>query len=240
MAAEGTPTFGKHGHRVSLDQFAVVTNDGLSLPPTTLYESYSPATRGRAEKTVVSAQELDLALVAELAAQMPLAPAERSLLTELAPRGRLRNFSAEWEGHYPALAAWRVRGQLHDLGLNARPARLAQAKTATTEAVTAMPAIPGFDKLSGTIDASAKGGAVMLDSNGLVLQLPQWFADPAMKFDTLGLRAHWSYPQPDQLAVNIDHFDAAPGRSQGQPVRQACVCRWRMAKDRAKPTCTAA
>ena len=211
VVTEGTPTFGKYGHRVSLEQFAVLTHDGIDLPATTLYESHTPAARGKREKTVLSAQALDLALVAQLAAQLPLAPAERSLLTELAPRGRLHNFSAEWEGRYPSLAAWRVRGRLHELGLNARPPRLAQAKTATSEAVSPLPAIPGFDKLSGTLDASDKGGALMLDSNGLVLQLPQWFADPAMKFDKLGLRAHWSYPAADQLALNIDHFDAAQG-----------------------------
>ncbi|MDB5959434.1 MAG: hypothetical protein JWP59_728 [Massilia sp.] len=211
VAAEGTPTFGKHGHRIALDQFAVLTEDGVRLPPTTLYESYTPATRVKREKFVVSARELDLALVAQLAAQMPLAQAERSLLAELAPRGRLRNFSAEWEGRYPSIAAWRVRGQLERLGLNARPARLAVAKTATSEAVTPLPAIPGFDRLSGSVDASDKGGAVVLDSDRLQVQLPQWFADPDMNFDKFALRAHWHYPDPQQVAVDIDRFEAAQG-----------------------------
>lgn len=211
VASEGTPTFGKYGHRIALDQFAVVLDSGLRLPPTTLYESYTPATKGKREKTVLSARDLDLALIAQLAAQMPLAPAERTLLAELAPRGRLRNFSAEWEGRYPSLAAWRVRGQLEQLGLNARPARLAVAKSATSEAVTPLPAIPGFDRLSGTIDASDKGGAVVLDSDRLQVQLPQWFADPAMDFDTFVLRAHWNYPHPERVAVDIERFEAAQG-----------------------------
>jgi uncharacterized protein (TIGR02099 family) len=211
VAAEGTPTFGKYGHRISLEQFAVVTTDGLSLPPTTLYESYKPANRTAREKFVISARELDLALVAELAAQMPMALAERKLLQELAPRGHLRNFSAEWEGRYPSLAAWRVRGQLEQLGLNARPPRLAVAKTATSEAISAVPAIPGFAGMSGTVDASERGGSINLDSNQLLIELPQWFADPAMKFDKFALRAHWNYPQADQVALQIDQFDASQG-----------------------------
>ncbi|WP_426195886.1 YhdP family protein [Massilia sp. DWR3-1-1] len=211
VATAGTPTFGKHGHRISLDQFAVVTADGVSLPPTTLAQSYTPAARGKREKTVISARALDLALVAQLAAQAPLSPAERSLLAELAPRGRLRNFSAEWEGRYPSLPTWRVRGQLEQLGLNARPPRLAVAKTASREAVTAMPAIPGFDHLSGTIDASERGGTVELDSPQLRIELPQWFADPAIDFDKFDLRARWQYPRPDQVAVQIDQFEAAQG-----------------------------
>lgn len=211
VAAEGTPTFGKYGHRVAFEQFSVVSEDGLVLPPTTLTESYTPAARGRREKTVISARALDLALVAQLAAQLPLAAAERSLLAELAPRGHLRNFSAEWQGHYPSLAAWRVRGRLERVGLNARPPRLAQAKSASSEAVSAMPAIPGFDNLSGTIDASERGGSVELDSPQFLVELPAWFADPAMRFDQFALRASWRYPQPDLLALQIDSFNASQG-----------------------------
>ncbi|WP_426112308.1 YhdP family protein [Massilia sp. PWRC2] len=211
VAAEGTPTFGKYGHRIALDRFAVITSDGLILPPTTLSESYTPATAGKREKTVVSARQLDLALVAQLAAQLPLAPAERSLLAELAPRGRLQNLSAEWEGRYPSLRAWRVRGQVEQLGVNARPARLAVAKTASSEAVTPMAAIPGFDQLTGSIDASERGGSVLLDAPQLAVELPQWFAEPTMKFDQLALRARWNFVGSEQLAVQIDQFDALQG-----------------------------
>ena len=211
VAAEGTPTFGKYGHRVALDRFAVVTTDGLALPPTTLSESYTPAAGGRAEKTVLSARQLDLALVARLAAQLPLAPAERTLLAELAPRGRLQNVSAEWEGRYPSLRAWRVRGQAEGLGMNARPPRLAVAKTATSEAITPMPAIPGFDSLSGSIDASDRGGSVQLDAPQLAIELPQWFADPTMKFDQFTMRARWNVVGTEQLALQVDQFDAAQG-----------------------------
>src|SRR5450830_301872 len=211
LAAEGTPTFGKYGHRVSLDNFAVVTGDGLVLPPTTLYESYAPAQKGKREKTVLSARSLDLALVAQLAAQAPLSAAEKTLLAELAPHGRLRDFSAEWEGRYPALASYRIRGRLEQLGLNARPARAAQPKTATTEAVAAMPPLPGFANLTGSIDATEQGGTVKLDSKDLVLQLPHWFADPAMKFDTLALQGRWTFVKPDALALQIEAFTASQG-----------------------------
>ncbi|MFL6709506.1 MAG: YhdP family protein [Massilia sp.] len=211
VAAEGTPTFGKYGHRLSLERFAVVTSDGLVLPPTTLYESYTPATRLKREKTVISARALDLALVAQLAAQAPLAPGEKTLLAELAPRGRLLDFSAEWEGHYPALASYRVRGRLEQLGLNARAARAPQPKTATTEAVPGMPAIPGFDRLTGTVDATEKGGTISVDSSELAVQLPQWFADPTMKFDKLALQARWDFLKTEQLALQIDSFAASQG-----------------------------
>ena len=47
---DGTPTFGTHGHSVTLDNFSVVTVDGRTLPPTTLAESFTPAGNGKPEK----------------------------------------------------------------------------------------------------------------------------------------------------------------------------------------------
>ncbi|MDB5935423.1 MAG: hypothetical protein JWQ01_2767 [Massilia sp.] len=212
---DGTPTFGSHGHNVTLDNFSVVTVDGLTLPPTTLSETFTPAGQGRPEKYVIRARALDLATLAELGEQLPISRARRQMLADFAPRGMLRDFSAEWEGRYPAISTYRVKGKLDKLGLKAQPAHPSQAKTATTEAVAAMPAIPGFENLTGTIDASDKGGSMTLDSEKLVLQLPTWFADPAMPFDHLKMQARWSYPNGDQLALHLDSFSFAQGRLKG-------------------------
>jgi uncharacterized protein (TIGR02099 family) len=205
---DGTPTFGAHGHSVTLDNFSVVTVDGLTLPPTTLSESFTPAGNGKPEKVVVKARALDLATLAELAEQLPIKPAKRAMLADFAPRGKLLDFSAEWEGVYPAIATYHIKGKVAGLGLKAQPAHPAQAKSATSAAVAAMPAIPGFDNLSGAIDASDKGGTIALDSHKLVLQLPHWFADPAMPFDQLTMQARWSYPKGEQLAFQLEslHF----------------------------------
>ena len=212
---EGKPTFGAHGHSVTLDNFSVVTVDGLSLPPTTLSESFTPAARGKPEKVVVSARELDLATLAELAGRLPMNPAKRAMLADFGPRGKLVDFSAEWEGAYPAIATYRVKGKVVGLGLSAQRARSAQVKTATTDAMAAMPAIPGFENLTGAIDASDKGGTIAVDSQHLVLQLPAWFADPAMPFDQLKMHARWTYPKGEQVALQLDSLTFAQGMLKG-------------------------
>lgn len=212
---DGRPSFGAHGHSVTLDNFSVVTVDGLTLPPTTLSEMFTPASRGKPEKVVVSARAIDLATLAELAAQLPMQPSKRAMLDDFKPRGKLLDFSAEWEGAYPAISTYRVRGRVENLGLNAQPPRPAQPKTASTPAVAAMPAIPGFDRLTGTIDASDQGGALALDSTNLVLQMPHFFAEPAMPFDQLKMQARWSYPKADQLALQLDGLSFAQGKLHG-------------------------
>ncbi|MDL2356883.1 MAG: DUF3971 domain-containing protein, partial [Pseudomonadota bacterium] len=215
---DGTPTFGSHGHSVTLDNFSLVTVDGLSLPPTSLSESFTPAKDGKPEKVVLSARLLDLATLAELAGQLPVNAAKRAMLADFAPRGKLQDFSAEWHGAYPAITAYRIKGKLLNLGMQAQPAHPAGPKGSAGAAgaagasLAAMPAIPGFDNLSGTIDASDQGGSIVLDSANLVLQLPHWFAEPAMPFDQLSMRAHWSYPKGAQVALQLDALAFTQGK----------------------------
>jgi uncharacterized protein (TIGR02099 family) len=204
-AGEGKPTFGALGHTVGIEDFSVVMRDGTMLAPATLSESWRPAARNRPERVEVRADRVDLGALAALAAQMPLTPAQRTLLVELAPRGHLLDVDAEWEGRLPHPSAYRVRGQAEGLGIDALAAQGEPAR----------PAIPGFRNLSGSIDASDRGGSVTLDSSRLALALPAWFADPDMVFDQLGLRARWSWPQDDQLLVEVDGMNFSQGALKG-------------------------
>ncbi|ATQ74603.1 TIGR02099 family protein [Massilia violaceinigra] len=211
----GAPAFGAHGHEVSLTDFSLLTADGLSLAPTTLSESYVPA-RGRTpEQVTVSARQLDLETLAKLAAQLPLTPGQRQMLTEAGLRGRVSDFSAQWQGRFPDIASYRVRGKLDGLSMRAQPARLAVAKSANTPARAAVPPIPGIENLSGMLDASEQGGAISLDSQQLVLQLPAWFADPAMPFDQFAARARWRFATGNKLMVDLDSLNFVQGALSG-------------------------
>ncbi len=211
---DGTPTFGSHGHSVTLTDFSLVTSEGLTLPPTSLSETYKPAKGGKPDKTEIQAKLLDLATIAELAAQLPLTPVQRQMLADFAPRGQLLDFSAQWTGVYPAVASYRIKGNLAGLGLKAQPARLAHAKTASSPAQAATPAIPGFDNLSGSIDANEKGGLIKLDSSNAVLRMPL-LAEPEMPFDQLKMQARWSFEKKDQFLFEVDSLNFTQGQMQG-------------------------
>ncbi|RSZ55607.1 TIGR02099 family protein [Massilia atriviolacea] len=207
----GTPAFGAHGHEVTLSDFSLLTADGLSLAPTTLSESYTPA-RGKApERVKVSARQLDLETLARLAAQLPLSAVQRELLGDGGLRGKISDFSAEWQGKFPDIASYRVRGKLDGLSMRAQPARLAVTRTASTPARAAFPPIPGIENLSGTLDASEKGGTIALDSQQLVLQLPAWFADPAMAFEQFDARARWTFAPENKLLVDLERLNFTQG-----------------------------
>jgi len=202
-APDGKPTFGANGHQVELANFALETRDGLSLPPTTLSERYVAATKRQPAQTQITAKALDLQTLAALAEKLPLSVAQRAQLAALAPRGRLQDFSAEWQGDVASASSYRLRGRLLGLGLNAQPARLAMAKTAGSPAQAAAPAIPGFDNLSGSIDASEQGGQIEIDAQDLLLQFPSYLLDPALPFEQFQMKARWAFEADNMLQVDL-------------------------------------
>jgi uncharacterized protein (TIGR02099 family) len=202
--ADGKPTFGANGHSVSVSDFSVATSEGVLLPPATFTESWRPAAHGKPEQVTLHARQVDLAALAELARELPLTPAARQVVADFAPRGQLQDVSAQWDGRYPAIASYRVQGRVAGLSIKPQPARAAQPAADGVAAQPARPALPGFDNLTGAIDASEHGGSVQLDSSGLVLHMPAWFEEPSMGFDKAAVQARWSYPQKDQLLVEVD------------------------------------
>ena len=200
---DGRPTFGIGGHAISLTDFSLQTEDGLSLPATTISETYVPARKGQPEKTEITAKSLDLHTLAEFIERLPLPAAQHKMLVAFEPRGQLKNFSAQWQGTYPDISSYSVNGEFSALSLKAQPPRAARPKTATTPAQAALPGIPGFENLSGRVDANDRGGAFVLGSKDLKLHLPGYFADPVMPFEELNMDAHWRFQDHDQLLLEV-------------------------------------
>ncbi|MFJ9451319.1 YhdP family protein [Herbaspirillum sp. NPDC101397] len=212
---DGIPTFGANGHRLTLSNFSLETDDGFALPPTTISEVFEPATRFRPEKMTVEAKLLDLAILSDLGSRLPLTTSQHKLLADLAPHGQLKDFSVQWEGSYPDVRAYRLRGAFNGLGMQPQAARLAQPKTATQPARAGAPAIPGFANLDGQIDATERGGKLSLASQDVALQLPALFADAAMPFDKLNLQSHWEIQNNEILQFHVDSLDFAQDSAAG-------------------------
>ncbi|WP_229459425.1 YhdP family protein [Massilia cavernae] len=214
-AEAGKPTFEAYGHTATLTGFSIETGDGLALPPTTISETFTPA-RGRTpERVAISAKALDLATLAAVAAQLPLTDPQRAMLNDFGPRGRIEDLSAQWQGQYPAITSYRIKGRMVGLGLQAQPARAAQPAEGGRPALAAVPAIPGFDNLTGAVDATDKGGAINIDSRNTVLRLSGYFENPEMPFDHLGMRARWSFEEGDRLRLHLDSFSFVQGALKG-------------------------
>jgi uncharacterized protein (TIGR02099 family) len=208
----GQPTWGAYGHALTLTNFSLTTGAGLELPIQRLAETFVPARAGKPEQGSLRASSLELAALAELAAQLPMTANQRSLLADFAPRGTVRDLALSWSGRYPAAkATFQVRAGVAGLHLSAQPARPAVAATAVSKARAARPALPGIDNLDGAFQASDQGGSVAIASNKLVLHLGPWFAEDAFPLDALALKARWSFPEK-HVQVDIDEAVATQGK----------------------------
>jgi uncharacterized protein (TIGR02099 family) len=206
---DGTPTFGAHGHAIALSDFSLQTEDGLVLPTTTISERYVPAKDGKPEKTEIAARLVDLRTIADFVERLPLPASQRQALADFAPRGMLKDFSLQWEGAYPDISAYSVKGQFSGLSLSAQAPHPGKPKSGNAPAQAAVPAIPGFDNLTGSVDANERGGAFSLASDKLTLQLPGYFAEPALPFDRLNMQAKWAFQNKDQLLLEVQKMDFA-------------------------------
>ena len=206
--ADGVPTLGALGHGIALTDFSMETEDGLKLPSTTISESFVAASANTPQRTEVRATLLDLQTLASFIGRLPLDATRRHVLAQIAPRGVLSNFAASWQGEYPHVSAYRVKGQFSGLSLAPRPARAARAAGGVEPEQAAASALPGFDNLSGSIDAGEHGGRISLASRDAVLLLPGYLADPLLPFAQLDLQAKWAQREQGQLQVEIDsmHF----------------------------------
>ncbi|WP_325512547.1 YhdP family protein [Oxalicibacterium sp.] len=206
-AGTGTPTFGMQGHAIAATDLTLQSRDGLILPKTTMSERYIAAKNGKPETTEVKVKLLDLQALAGFVGRLPLPAAQLRLLNDFSPRGQLKDFSAQWQGAYPAIQSYQVKGAFANLAMNAQPARAARPASSGIPAQAAVPAIPGFENLSGYIDANNQGGAFQLASDGLTLSLPAYFTDPEVVFNTLKMDAKWAFRPNDQLFLDVKKLD---------------------------------
>lgn len=204
---DGMPTFGRNGHSIALTDFTLRTDDGLFLPRTTISESFVPAKVGKPAKTQINAKLLDLQTIANFAERLPFPSEQRRMLADFAPRGVLRDFSAEWHGAYPDISAYRVKGRFAGLSLRPLPARPAVPRQGKVPAQAAIPAIPGFDNLSGSVDASDRGGSFSIASDQLVLHLQGYSPKSEVPFEHLAMQASWAFQKQNRLLLEVQKME---------------------------------
>ncbi len=204
VAAPGTPPAVTRS--LELKDVSLRTRDGVELAPTTASARHIAAANQPAW-TEVKAAALDLKILSELATRLPLPPVQRDLLAEAAPRGRVRNLVAEWRGPLSAARDYKFKADLEALGMEPLAARPAVARSARALPMPALPNLPGFDNLSGHVEAGQQGGSVAVDAPGLTLAMPAWFDDAPMAFEQFKLAGSWSLADARQLAVKLEQLD---------------------------------
>lgn len=142
----------------------------------------------------LSADRLDLAPLARLAAQLPLGDAVDKLLAELAPSGQVRDLAARWEGPLEAPRRYQLKAQASALSIAAAPA-----------AEPGQLGRPGWRNANLEIDASEAGGRARLSLDQGALIVPGVFEQPEVAFDQFSTRLSWRItPQGDVTPSSVE------------------------------------
>lgn len=194
-----------------------------SLWPATDLELTLRGAPGEWHGGAFKASLVDLGLLAESAAHVPLAGPMRRLLDATRPRGQVRQFSYEWRGDLDRPDHWRARGEAEALSLAAAPATAALTSTAT-------PGRPGLSGGRVRFDASDRGGQADLRMAQGVLDFPGVFEQPRVALERLQADVRWTLKRPAaappgtrpaiEVEVRRAVFETADGSGE-------CAGRWR-------------
>ncbi len=128
----------------------------------------------------LSADRVDLAALASLAAQLPLGEAVDHLLATLQPSGQVRNLVARWDGPLDAPRRYQAKASATGLTIAAAPAadagRLGR---------------PGWRNANVEFDADETGGRARLSLDKGALVFPGLFEQPEIALDSFATQLVW-------------------------------------------------
>ena len=176
--------------KLSADGLAFDTDDGVVWPSSKFALALRLAATPAAPVVggEFSADRLDLASMARVAARLPLGSTLARLLAELAPTGQVSGLAASWDGALEAPTRYQVKAKITGLGIAA--------------AASPEPGVvgrPGWRNAAIELDASQAGGKakLLLDKGALIL--PGVFEHPEVAFDSFSTDMSWrirAAPQP--------------------------------------------
>lgn len=183
----------------SVSRFELHARDGLRLPPTDIELQWQAASAESAERGTLKAGGLDLAVLAQLAAYLPLEAPLRERIARLAPRGMLHSLSGGWRGRLIQPAGFDIDARFEGLGLQ---------PDGTS---------PGFSRLSGSVKGDERQGRFVLAAPGAEFQLPAVFPEPRLAFDRFDLQGGWRRGDGDAaLQIDLDRLEFANADTAGQ------------------------
>jgi len=171
---------GLDGWQVAAQHFGFVAGE-THWPRSDMTLSVKQTGERAPEGGAFSADHLDLELMAQVAAAIPLGSDLRALLGEVQPQGSLSDLRLRWDGAAQSPRSYRLEGLLSGLTLAARPA-------ADPDGIGR----PGVRNATVQLHATEAGGQAMLSMAGGAIELPGVFADPVLTFDQLGAQLHWT------------------------------------------------
>lgn len=173
------------GFEVATKKLAMRLQNGIALPATDFYLHIAGAQKNAKAGGEIRANSLQLETLASLANFMPLPPKLREQLDAYAPRGKVMNLNAQWQGATDNLQSYKINGQFENLALR----RVGN--------------MPGFSGLTAEVDGSEANGTLNIKSHQLAVDAPDVLREP-LAFVSLTGQAGWRR-DGKELALKLDN-----------------------------------
>lgn len=145
---------------------------GSRFEPTDFKLTLHDATARETLSGTMEFNNLQLAPLMEVAENLPLPERWRQDLARYQPRGTLQEGSLQWSGEATAPERFAARARFSNLG------------------ITAQDGWPGMSGVSGSFDATQKGGSIKLASHAVALEMPRILEDKLL-LDSVQGRLGW-------------------------------------------------
>ncbi len=192
------------GLTLAAERFGFVTGDGLRWPRGAFAFAWQQRAGEPSTGGSFSADQLDLGLLARLAAGLPLGTAVHRLLDDFRPQAVARPLTARWDGPVDAPTHYRVVGKLSGVSL-----------AALASGVVDEPGRPGVRNADVQLDASDTGGSARVDIANGALELPGVFEAPLVPLTRLAASVLWTVAPagaasaPSAIAVQVQNASFA-------------------------------
>ena len=168
----------------------LLTEQGIRVAPTDFQLEWRQNPQTATVNGNASVNFVDLGVLAELAAYLPLDAYTRELLKRHQPQGRIAELNARWGLAGERLTSYSLKAGFEQMGL------------------LAAGYVPGAAGLTGRIDLTDKGGDLLLNSAGSKISLPAVFPEPDTLLDSLKAKASWK-TTPRGVDVQLDKLEFA-------------------------------
>lgn len=160
-------------HEFSAHGLELVAGEALHMARTDLELVVHDRDDPGGRRGSLRANRLDVAVLAGLAAHLPLDEAIRGPLDAFAPHGRLEDLRVAWQGRPGELSAWEVHTRFADVALNAHGT------------------VPGVAGLSGELSGDQERGRFRIAGADALLDLPAVFPEARLTFSSLQAEGGW-------------------------------------------------
>ncbi len=186
------------GFELRTEDLRFVTHDGLRWPGGAL--ALRHAGQGSASEGELRADRLDLGVLAQIGARLPLGEAAHQALQTYAPSGQVDGLQAQWRGPLAAPRQYQLRARVRELALAARGGPRGVA---------------GLSGLNAQLELNQAGGQARLAMQDGHLALPGVFEDPLLPLKRLAGTARWRI-EGQHISVQADDLRFANADAEGQ------------------------